>query len=68
MKIKLSLFLSACCLMGATADDIAVDVNRYRKGTGRRWIMDLISRMIDGDPGKRPSIDEVVEQLRYHIE
>ena len=25
MKIKLSLFLSACCLMGATADDIAVD-------------------------------------------
>ncbi len=52
----------------AQADDIAVDVNRYRKGTGRRWIMDLISRMIDGDPGRRPSIDEVVEQLRYHIE
>jgi hypothetical protein len=25
MKIKLSLFLSACCLMGATADDLAVD-------------------------------------------
>ena len=25
MKIKLSLFLSACCLMGAAADDIAVD-------------------------------------------
>lgn len=25
MKIKLSLFLAACCLMGATADDLAVD-------------------------------------------
>ena len=25
MKIKLSLFLSACCLMGAAADDLAVD-------------------------------------------
>ena len=25
MKIKLSLFLSACCLMGATADDLVMD-------------------------------------------
>ncbi len=25
MKIKLSLFISACCLMGAAADDLAVD-------------------------------------------
>ncbi|MBR6205003.1 MAG: protein phosphatase 2C domain-containing protein [Candidatus Methanomethylophilaceae archaeon] len=43
---------------------IATDVNIYRKGTARRWIMDLIDPMLDADPAKRPDISAIIDMIR----
>ncbi|MBR4226831.1 MAG: protein phosphatase 2C domain-containing protein [Candidatus Methanomethylophilaceae archaeon] len=44
---------------------IVSEVNIYRKGSAKKWIMELIAPMLDENPSKRPDISQVMDEIAH---
>ncbi len=64
----LGLLFYRICVRNVSNEIIVTQANIYSKKKGGDWLMDLICCMLDRDPSRRPTISDVIDTLRRHMD